>query len=231
MRILTISDTHTKHKQVPPEWLQPADMIIHAGDVTNRGELTDLSYFLDWFSKLDYKYKIFIAGNHDWCFQDQNKKCLELIKRYNEDLEDKIIYLQDEAKTIEGIKFYGSPWQPEFCNWAFNVPRGPEIAEKWMMIPKDTDVLITHGPAYGFVDQVIGREEHLGCIDLHKRILEVKPRYHICGHIHSGYGVDGWYHPQTKEDADLLINHTTFINASVLNERYEIAYKPILINI
>ena len=69
MKILTISDTHTKHNQIPLEWLEPADMIIHAGDISSMGYLHEIKNFCYWFSKLDqYKHKIFIAGNHDYRF-------------------------------------------------------------------------------------------------------------------------------------------------------------------
>lgn len=214
-KILCISDTHGLHNKIPKDWLSLADIIIHAGDISSRGNLYELETFLKWFSSLSqYTHKIFIAGNHDWCFQDSLLKCKELLEQY-----PNIIYLQDSFVNIEGLKIYGSPWQPEFFNWAFNLKRGEELRDKWSMIPRDTNILITHGPAYGYVDQVIGREEHLGCKDLANRILEIKPIFHICGHIHSGYG----------QVEDLL--ETTYINASVLNERYEVSYKPIIITI
>jgi Icc-related predicted phosphoesterase len=116
------------------------------------------------------------------------------------------------------VKIYGSPWQPEFFNWAFNLPRkGEELKRRWNNIPTDTDILITHGPAYGYVDQVIGRTEHLGCELLADRIKEIKPKIHVCGHIHSGRNV-------------VFDDGTLYINASVLNERYEYNYKPIVID-
>ncbi len=219
-KILCISDTHGLHNKVPLSWLKPADMIIHAGDVSNRGYIGEIENFLIWFSNLNqYKYKIFIAGNHDWGFQDHPKECKKLIKEFNDKYpKNFIIYLQDESINIGGLKFYGSPWQPEFCNWAFNLKRGEELRDKWSMIPKDIDVLITHGPVYGINDQVIGRKDHLGCQDLYNRVIEIKPKLHLCGHIHSGYGCE-------------VEDETTFINASVLNERYEISYKPVIFEI
>ena len=129
-------------------------------------------------------------------------------------------YLQDckfglydlDKDTI--TNFYGSPWQPYFHNWAFNLPRnGAELEEKWAMIPPRTDILITHGPSWGYVDQVKGRPEHLGCELLTAYIDNIKPKIHVCGHIHSGYGYayDGITH---------------YFNASVLNERYNFENKP-----
>ena len=116
-----------------------------------------------------------------------------------------------------GIKIYGSPWQPEFCNWAFNLPRtGLELQEKWENIPKDTDILITHGPPWGHLDVVRGRTDNLGCELLRQRVDEIKPKIHVFGHIHSGYGYK-------------FENETHFINASVLNESYIYKQSPVSI--
>ena len=119
---------------------------------------------------------------------------------------------------IDGIKIWGSPWQPEFCNWAFNLPRnGWQLAEKWNFIPENIDILITHCPSFGNLDIVIGREDNLGCELLTERIKIVKPKIHIFGHIHSGYGYK----------FDGVTHH---FNASVLNERYEYTNKPLTID-
>jgi len=88
---------------------------------------------------------------------------------------------------IEGVRFWGSPWQPWFFDWAFNLERGEEIRAKWELIPDDTEVLITHGPPQGHGDMT-SRGEGAGCADLLARIRQVKPRYHLFGHIHEGYG-------------------------------------------
>lgn len=214
MKFLTISDTHNKHRMIPSSWLQPADAIIHAGDISGRGYLMEIDAFLAWFSSLDqYKYKIFIAGNHDFSLEKTNRnfeQVMELLKQY-----PNIIYLKDDFVIIEGIKIYGSPWQPEFYDWAFNLPRGQALADKWKLIPEDTDILITHGPAYGHSDLVIHDNERVGCKDLLKRIDEIKPKYHICGHIHCGYG-------QSENE------HTKFINASTLDEGYMVMNEPII---
>ena len=125
-------------------------------------------------------------------------------------------YLQDSEVTIDGIKFYGSPWQPEFYNWAFNLPRGEKLAQKWAEIPDNTDVLITHGPAYGILDYA-PMGGHVGCEELYKRISDIKPKIHVCGHIHNSYG-------------QKTIDGIEFLNASVLNDRYEYAHKPIVVD-
>jgi Icc-related predicted phosphoesterase len=211
MRLTLLSDTHSKHKWVPKTHFTGGDVLIHSGDISSMGYEHEIRYFLSWFDSIpNYTHKIFIAGNHDWGFQSRNFDLDEVFWPYK----GRISYLEDESVEIGGVKFYGSPWQPEFYNWAFNLPRnGWELEEVWSKIPEDTDILITHGPAYGYVDRVIGKPEHLGCEKLIGRILEVKPSLHVCGHIHSGNGI-------------ACNDSTTFINASVLDESYLYKYKP-----
>lgn len=162
MKIVAISDTHGKHKKLS---LPPADCIIHAGDVTAGGSTDQALEFINWFQGLDYQYKIFIAGNHDRFFE-----------RTADIDPGSAYYLNDSGVEIEGIKFWGSPIQPVFNNWAFNKKRGQEIKKHWDLIPDDTDVLITHGPPYGYLD--IGPAgNHLGCEELLKRVMHVSPGF------------------------------------------------------
>ena len=95
-------------------------------------------------------------------------------------------YLQDSSTEIYGLKIYGTPWQPKFCGWAFNLERGQELCEKWDKIPEDTDVLITHTPPVGYGD-LCSTGIRAGCVDLLMSVQQrVKPKYHIYGHIHEG---------------------------------------------
>jgi len=214
MKITLISDTHNKHKFVTND-LPGGDLLIHAGDLSSMGYEHEIREFCKWFNNIDnYTHKVFIAGNHDWGFQNN----LEIVKEIL-DFYENITYLQDNSTLLgeDMVSVYGSPWQPEFYNWAFNLPRqGVELKEKWDNIPNNTDILITHGPAYGYVDKVIGRTENLGCELLTERIKELKPKIHVCGHIHTGYGY--------TFDGD-----THYINASVLNESYVYYNKPLTI--
>ena len=196
-KILCISDTHGKHNQIPLEWLEEADIIIHSGDISNVGGLREIENFCEWFSSLSqYKHKIFIAGNHDFGFEKDPIDTTRIVREY-----PNIVYLEDSMVEVEGLKIYGSPWQPEFFNWAFNLERGSEILEKWNMIPLDTDILITHGPAYGECDWVVPRKKHggehvkfidggcVGCEDLLDVLLnKVCTKFHISGHIHTAHG-------------------------------------------
>jgi Icc-related predicted phosphoesterase len=205
-----ISDTHGKHEHLTSKAynniLGSGDVLVHAGDVSNVGKSHEIKSFLDWFSNTDYKHKIFIAGNHDFGFEQVQ----EIAPEYKE---KGVHYLFDSEVVIDGVKFYGSPWQPEFYDWAFNLPRGEKLAEKWAMIPGNTDVLITHGPAYGMLDWVPSGTQ-VGCQDLFHRIMEVQPKIHVCGHIHCAYG-------------QKYFNGAEFLNAAILNERYMYENKPI----
>jgi len=221
MKITILSDTHTKHRYCEND-LPGGDLLIHAGDFMNSGyNPIEAMEFFEWFDEIDnYDFKVFIAGNHDRWMQDKTEESKGILTGYKT-----IDYLQDDwmivgdsdphDPNVKTAKIYGSPWQPEFYNWAFNLPRnGDELKSKWDMIHEDTDILITHGPAWGFLDDVEGnRNVHLGCELLAERIKQIKPKIHICGHIHSGYGhyYDG---------------HTHYFNASVLNERYSYSHLP-----
>ncbi len=204
MKFVVISDTHGQHKGVI---LPKADVLIHAGDVSSRGYDHEIINFLNWFKEQNYEYKIFIAGNHDFFFEKESEKIIRKIIPKN------IIYLNDSGVNIKGINIWGSPISPWFFDWAFNRQRGEEISRHWELIPQNTDILITHGPAYGILDKTIGKEK-AGCEDLLLKIQKVKPKFHLFGHIHEAYGIH-----KTKQ--------TTFINASVLDQRYQMKNKSV----
>jgi predicted phosphodiesterase len=223
-KILCISDTHGKHSQIPLEWLEDADIIIHAGDISNVGGLTEIEYFCEWFSSLSqYKHKIFIAGNHDFGFETKPIEATQIVRKY-----PNITYLEDTMVEVEGLKIYGTPWQPEFFDWAFNVKRGSDLAKKWSEVPSNLDILITHGPAYGMVDWVEPRKNNgrkfidggnVGCEDLLDAVTtRIKPKYLISGHIHCAYG-------------EMVRDNINFINASTLNEQYMVTNPPIIFEI
>lgn len=216
MQVVLISDTHNKHLQIEQD-LPDGDMIIHSGDISGRGTMTEIRNFLTWYSSLPYKWKVFIAGNHDWAFEDDYSKIQEVLKKEFPD----IIYLQESGVIIDGIKIYGAPHQPRFHDWAFNVDRD-KIHVHWDRIPDEVDILITHGPPYKHGDYVeyLGKnlEHNVGCKALLEAIERVQPQYSVFGHIHSGSGVT-------------TNGKTVFVNASVLDEGYNYAYKPRLINV
>ncbi len=203
MKLITLSDTHGLHKSLT---IPDGDVLIHAGDLTRHGSLDDVQEFNDFLGTLPHPYKIVIAGNHDFCFEKDRRACEVLLTNCT--------YLQDQEVTIDGVRFYGSPWQPWFYDWAFNLERGPEIRTKWDLIPAGIDVLITHGPPYGIGD-LTARGDKAGCQDLLEVIEKIKPRVHLFGHIHEGYGV-------TSNDV------TTFINASSCDQLYQPVNPPVV---
>lgn len=210
MNITCIADTHTLHNQIPLKYLTGGDVIIHAGDISSRGHIIDIKDFMDWYSKLPYTHKILIAGNHDFFFEKAtHEQVVTLLAEY-----PNITYLQDSGVTIDGIKIWGSPWQPWFYNWAFNCV-GEDIKQHWAKIPLDTSILITHGPVYGYLDLTL-EGKRTGCPYLLETISTLKDlKYHICGHIHEGYG------------RFLFADGVEFINASVLNRSYRMTNAPI----
>jgi Icc-related predicted phosphoesterase len=216
-RLTFISDSHTKHEKLNG-FLFGGDLLLCAGDISSRGSITELENFFKWFDGIDnYDTKVFIAGNHDFGFQDENEKIKGLLTGYKT-----IEYLQDERMDLfdeedQQLVIYGSPWQPEFHNWAFNLPRGEKIKEKWDLIPNDVDILITHGPPFSKLDYVPYNNINVGCEELLLKVQQIKPKIHLFGHIHegSGYVFDG---------------NTHYINAAVLNGRYEFRNKPITVD-
>jgi Icc-related predicted phosphoesterase len=219
MRLTFISDTHNKHKQITSH-LPGGDILLHSGDISSMGYEHEIREFCKWFNNIEgYTHKIFIAGNHDFGFQNNEEKVKEILEFYSG-----ITYLQDsEIKLKIGdereIKIYGSPWQPWFYDWAFNLPKnGMGLATRWEMIPDDTDILLTHGPAFGILDTVAGRShDNLGCELLTERLERLKPKIHSVGHIHSGYGY-------------VMKGDTHHMNASVLDEQYNFTQIPLTVD-
>lgn len=216
MKICCISDTHQLTYGLERR-LPAADVLVFGGDLCNGGrDLLEAQNFNHFLLSVEDRYKkiICIAGNHDFIFERQKQSAKALLVANSE----KIIYLEDEEVVIDGIKFYGSPWQPEFCNWAFNVPRGEKLARIWENIPLDTDVLITHGPPYGTLDFTEYDQINVGCEMLAERLKHVKPKLHVFGHIHEAYGVE------KKEN-------TLYVNASICTLRYKPVNSPIVVRV
>jgi Icc-related predicted phosphoesterase len=205
LKFIVLADTHSRHRGVK---LPKGDVLIHAGDISYRGEKLEVEDFLSWFSKQDFEHKIFIAGNHDFLFEKTKEKDLAKL------IPEGIIYLNDSGTSIHGLNIWGSPVTPKFFNWAFNRNRGGEIQKHWKQIPSDTNLLITHGPPFGILDQA-GNDRHVGCKDLLNTLQEIKPQAHVFGHIHESYGT-------TKSFG------IKFINASLTNDSFELMNKPII---
>lgn len=208
IRIVCISDTHGQHSKLN---VPDGDILIHAGDFMAFGtKPQEIADFNQWLGTQPHPYKIVIAGNHDLMFERHPATARELLNNAT--------YLENSGIELAGLKIWGSPVQPEFNNWAFNVARGAAIRRYWGMIPSDTDVLITHGPPSGTLDQSDPFSDHLGCEELAKAVEKIRPKLHVFGHIHGGHG-------------DATESGTRFVNASVVNEGYWLVFEPHVIEI
>lgn len=240
-RVVCMSDTHSLTSHIKFE-IPDGDIFIHAGDFTKCGLRSEVRDFNRWLSTLPHKYKIVVAGNHELSFdttfthpfeKNVNKaeivpclgmarsKICEAVQSSTEGVRSELTactYLEDSTCEILGLKIYGTPWQPEFCNWAFNLPRGGPCLDKWDGIPSDTDILITHSPPLGHGDLTC-TGVRAGCVDLLQTVQQrVHPRYHVFGHIHEGYGV--------STDGKVI-----YVNASTCDISYTPSNKPIVFDI
>jgi Icc-related predicted phosphoesterase len=199
VRLIVISDTHGLHNSI--DGLPDGDVLIHAGDFMNSGyDVQDIVSFNRWLGEQSFKHRVVCGGNHDRYFEAAPEQARALLTN--------AIYLENSGITIDNITFWGSPYTPEFLNWAFMYPRGTSAQRYWSLIPCNLDILITHGPPFGILDQTAPSEAHLGCEELLHAVEEKKPRVHLFGHIHGGAGV-------------FENRATRFVNAAYLNERYE----------
>jgi len=169
MRILHISDTHSKHSLLKN--LPKADVIVHSGDASFSGSDSEVLDFLNWFCDLDYPYKIYVAGNHDDC----------LYGAQIEGLPDDCHYLCHSGIKIENVNFWGVPL---FVGDALKDGRTEQIMAQ---IPGNTDVLVSHSPPFGILD--FDDNINYGCPDLLKVVERISPRYHLFGHIHANHGI------------------------------------------
>ena len=201
MKILVLSDTHNLHRELPN--LPSADIIVHSGDMSMAGTGEEIMDFIDWFTALDYKYKIFIAGNHDCCLEGKKQ---EVIQSF---LSENCYYLYNSGITIEGWKFWGIPF-------FFSDDVKGNSLEIMKQIPDDTDILISHRPSFGILDNA--DNINFGCENLLNVVLRVQPRYHLFGHIHDAYGIE-----ESK--------YTTFVNAALVDEAYRLLNKPFVFDI
>lgn len=211
MKIVAISDTHNQLSKIKYP-IPDGDILIFTGDISgNSLEELNVKHFNEFLLRLPHKHKVCIAGNHDFIFQKKDGH--ELLKGKG------IHYLEDESVIIDGIKFYGTPYQPYFYNWAFNIKAEEDLAAKWSLIPDDTDILLTHNAPYGILDLAEYRNEHTGCRKLLERLKQLPNlKAHCFGHIHESYGLE-------------KIEETIFVNSCICNLEYKPVNKPIVFEI
>jgi Icc-related predicted phosphoesterase len=206
MKLVCMSDLHCKTDMFIPS----GDVLVVAGDITGQGEMVTFKRIIDSLAQTSHPHKILVAGNHDFCFENENRF-------YTRDYmaEAGITYLEHSFVTIEDKVFFGSPYVP-IMGWAFGYDRYSNAGRRrWECLPDNIDVLITHGPPSGIRDFYT---RSYGCPHLYQAVQRIKPKFHIFGHIHDGYGI-------TETE------HTTFVNCSLMNEEYELTNKPIVVEI
>jgi len=209
MRLVFVSDTHNHAPLAVPG----GDVLVHCGDFTMAGRLDEIVRFHAWLETMPHRHKVVIAGNHDFGFERMPDAARAALNG--------VTYLQDSGCTLDGISFYGSPYQPWFFDWAFNFPRdddGSVARACWSKIPDRVDVLITHGPPRDVRDRIAHSGEPVGCPELLARVRTVRPAVHAFGHIHEGYGT---------ESSD----GTLFVNAAICDERYRPVNAPIVVDL
>jgi Icc-related predicted phosphoesterase len=197
-RFVIISDTHNEHAKLASltdAGRMPAgDVLIYCGDISRHGTISEIESFNSWLSVQPYERKIGICGNHDLLFQQDRKKALELLNG-GITLFDQELLLPVKGRETP-LKIWGTPWNPWFHDWAFNLPRGPQMAAVWAQVPDDVDILVTHTPPHGILDEVNNRHGSgsIGCESLRERVEEIafvepwKWRLNCFGHIHEGRG-------------------------------------------
>jgi len=207
MRIVAISDTHTQHNNIK---VPDGDVLLFAGDGEFRS-VSDLVNFNQWLSGLKHEHIIVIAGNHDFfCEKSPNETKTYLTEA---------VYLRDEQYELpNGMVLWGSPMTRTFMHWAFMDTEENLDRKYWSKIPKSADMLLVHGPAYGYLDTAVPGGPSLGSKTLAKRIRKLKIPYVVFGHIHGSYGVK-------------KIGDTTHVNCSVLNEDYQLVNNPVVIDV
>ena len=178
MKIAFLSDTHMAHRRIA---VPAVDLLVHAGDITRRGTREELDDFLEWLAVQPATTKLFVAGNHDRICESQPSYVRARAAELG------LVYLEDETVEIGGLVVHGSPATPAFRSMAFNRERGADIRRAWERVPREVDLLVTHGRPKGLGDRTFFGV-HVGCEELRARLVEVRPRLHVFGHIHEAFG-------------------------------------------
>jgi Icc-related predicted phosphoesterase len=234
MTIAIISDLHGNLPIYPCDWwgdLQSCELLLICGDILplhlqRDNELSKEwleQEFKPWASMLPVEHIYFIAGNHDIYMERNDKTMRELFPKYG-----KVAYLKnDEINYISLVddkvyKIFGTPYCHQFGNWAF-MRDSETLVNKFNEIPLNTDILITHDAPYGTSDicyeGFASNKGHIGCPELRDAIIEKKPSWCFHGHLH------------TSNHEIETLEFTKVINCSVLDESYNIKFKPQIITI
>ena len=205
MRLVCLSDTHNLHEDIE---IPDGDVLIHAGDCTDGGTRNETESFLKWMGDMPHKQKLLVPGNHDFYFEKPENL---------ENIPDSIHLLIDCGINIDGLQFWGSPVTPGLENWAFSKERGLPIRHHWNLMPKNTDILITHTPPYGILDEIRNGMK-LGCEELKQMVEIIKPSHHFFGHVHHAAG-------STSRSS------IRYFNLSSLDEKHRLMHSPVIVDL
>jgi Icc-related predicted phosphoesterase len=204
VRVVCISDSHELHRELN---VPDGDLLIHAGDFTFWNHTSKIRDFNEWLGELPHRHNVVIPGNHDRAFHT-DPRLHTLITNG--------VLLINESVQVCGLNIWGSPVTCDDASHGHSKPE--ERAHLYARIPKDTDILITHGPPFGVLDREPGSSERHGCTELRKAVVRVKPRLHVFGHVHVGYGT-------------LATEHTQFVNAALMGWSGDLENRPIVLSI
>jgi Icc-related predicted phosphoesterase len=204
VRVVCISDTHELHRELN---VPAGDLLIHAGDFTFWNHTSKIQDFDQWLGELPHRYKVVIPGNHDRAFhKDPSFRGL---------ITNGVLLINERVRVL-GLSIWGSPVTSDDSAHGFTKPE--ERASLYATIPPSPDILVTHGPPLGIRDHERGSNERRGCPQLRDAVMRVKPRLHVFGHVHAGYGV-----AQNKA--------TVFVNAALLGWSGDLENRPIVLDI
>lgn len=222
MKICAFSDMHGQYNFE----VEPCDIVLICGDIvplriqtySKESEEWFKTFFIPWCNNLPCEKVVFIAGNHDFWFMRHSDRV-----RLSLEGQDKIVYLDCEYYEYKGKVIYGTPWCKPFYNWAFMEP--VEDSDKRYKDVEKFDILMSHDAPYGISDVLLQKDcywadgSHIGNHALRRLVDKVKPQLVLQGHLHS------CGHEET------IHNGTSVYCVSLLDERYEMVYKPLYIEI
>ena len=225
VKILATSDLHGLLDGLPEICsVNKPDVLVIAGDIHPAIIGTDPD---DWFRNVFFPFVrslgcevIATPGNHDFWLASHTETIAGIAPK-------NFHLLLDSEITVCGLRFYGTPWVPWISgHWSFEQD-DDDLKDRFAAIPSDLDVLISHSPPKFpdcNLDVSMQRDQrywqHFGSVSLANAIERAKPRYCVCGHIHSGSHGDF-----------TAPGGTRVFNVSRVNEQYQVYYCPLLLEV
>jgi Icc-related predicted phosphoesterase len=213
MLVCCVSDLHGSLPEIPD-----CDLLLIGGDLCGPSDPNTqynwlASTFKWWVEKIVSRgiTVVGVEGNHGIL--------AGRYPQYFKEVSDTIpwTYLEDSYTRFNEKIIYGTPSSLPFgTGWSFNVPE-KDLEEKFSYIPPWTDIIISHGPPYGFGDDTFDGQ-HVGSKSLLKAIERIQPKLVCTGHLHFGYGVYN-------------VDDTIVVNAAHMDDNYRPVNKPILVEI